>query len=194
MALLPGVAGRRAVRPAGVGSRPAGVAVANWGDRMPAEDGHNDLDTRYQRYFSTIGAQVHQRPAPGGGQSRQRRRLAVIGVIGALLVGVFSGMAIQTSRAGRTTGVTRTVPASQDCQQAIDQADRSLGEAVKVEEALAEHTEYMNELMQGKIDSATAMRKGMPSLISGASASERFDAALRSYRRVVVSCKLTTNP
>jgi hypothetical protein len=169
--------------------------VADWGDVMPPENGHNDLDTRYQRYFSTIGTQAHQRPAPGGGQSRRRRRLAVVGVIGALLVGVFSGMAIQSSRAGpRTTVVTRTVPASQDCQQAIDQADRSLGEAVNVEKALAEHTEYMNELMEGKIDSATAMRKGMPSLISGASASERFDAALASYRRVVRSCRLTTNP
>jgi hypothetical protein len=159
---------------------------------MPPENGHNDLDTRYQRYFSAIGIPVQQRPPPGG-PSRRRRRLAVIGVIGALLVGVFSGMAIQSSRAGpRTTLVTRTVPASQDCQQAIDQADRSLGEAVKVEKALAEHTEYMNELMEGKIDSATAMRKGMPSLISGASASERFDAALASYRAVVRKCRLTT--
>jgi hypothetical protein len=161
------------------------------GDVMPPEDGHNDLDTRYQRYFSAIGAQQGQ--SSGGGPSRRRRRLAVIGVIGALLVGVFSGMAIQSSRAGpQTTLVTRTVPASQDCQQAIDQADRSLGEAVKVEKALAEHTEYMNELMEGKIDSATAMRKGMPSLISGASASERFDAALASDRAVVRKCRLTT--
>ena len=29
---------------------------------------------------------------------------------------------------------------------------------------MAEHTEYMNELMEGKIDPATAMRNGMPSL------------------------------
>ena len=160
---------------------------------MPPENGHNDLDTRYQRYFSNIGTQAQQRPAPGGGSSRRRRRLAVVGVIGALLVGVFSGMAIQGSRAGpRTTVVTRTVPASQDCQQAIDQADRSLDEAVKVEQALAEHTGYMNELMEGKIDAATAMRRGMPSLISGASASERFDTALGSYRRVVRNCRLTT--
>ena len=162
---------------------------------MPPENGNNDLDTRYQRYFSTAGTQAHQRPAPGGGQSRRRRRLAVIGVIGALLVGVFSGMAIQSSRAGpRTTVVTRTVPASPDCQRAIDQADRSLGEAVKVERALAEHTASMNELMEGKIDAATAIGKGMPSLISGASASERFDAALASYRSVVRNCRLTTNP
>jgi hypothetical protein len=169
--------------------------VANWGDIMPPENGHNDLDTRYQRYFSSIGTPTGQRPAPAAGQSRRRRRLAVVGVVGALLVGVFSGMAIQTSLAGpRTTVVTRTVPASQDCQQAIDQADRSLGEAVKVEQALAEHTEYMNQLLQGKIDSATALRQAMPSLISGASAAERFDAALASYRRVVRNCRLTTSP
>jgi hypothetical protein len=162
---------------------------------MPPEDGHNDLDTRYQRYFSSIGTPTGQRPTPAGGQSRRRRRLAVVGVIGALLVGVFSGMAIQTNLAGpRTTVVTRTVPASQDCQQAIDLADRSLGEAVNVEKALAEHTRYMNELTQGRVDSATAIRQGMPSLISGASASERFDTALASYRRVVRSCRLTTNP
>lgn len=161
----------------------------------PQPNGNNDLDTRYQRYFSTIGTPVGPRPAPGGDRPGRRRRLAVVGVIGALLVGVFSGMAIQSSQAKpRTTVVTRTVPASPECQKAIVEADRSLVEAVKVETALAEHTEYMNELMEGKIDAATATRKGMPSLISGASASERFDAALAAYRQVVKTCRLTTSP
>jgi predicted Zn-dependent protease len=166
------------------------IRVAKRGDGMPP-DGHNDLDTRYQRYFSTIGTQVGQRPAPGG--SRRRRRLTVVGVAAALLVGVFSGMAIQSARdRSSATLVTRTVPESEECQQAFEQAERSLDEAVRVEQALAEHTEYMNQLMEGEIDASTARQKGMPSLVNGASASVRFDAALNDYRRALRSCQLTT--
>ena len=176
------------------GSRlPGGVpGVTTWGNVMPPEpNGHDsDLDTRYQRYFSSIGTAAGLRPAPPG-RRRGRRRLAVVGVIGATLLGLFAGIALQSSRSHpRTTVITRTVPAASDCQSAVDQADRSLTQAVKIETAMAEHTEYMNQLMEGKIDAATAMRRGLPSLIAGASASVSFDHALSDYRRVVKTCQL----
>jgi len=157
----------------------------------PDPNGHNsDLDTRYQRYFSTIGAPASLRPPPPEGRGR-RRRLAVVGVIGATLLGLFAGMALQNAREQpRTTVITRTVPAPPGCQEAVAQANRSLAQAVKIERAMAEHTEYMNLLMEGKIDSTTAMRRGLPSLISGASASVAFDHAMKDYRRVVKTCNL----
>jgi hypothetical protein len=160
---------------------------------MPPEpNGHNnDLDTRYQRYFSSIGTATGLRPAPPDGQRGRRRRLAVVGVVGATLLGLFAGIAWQSSREpARAKVITRTVPAPADCRKAVDQADRSLTQAVKIERAMAEHTEYMNLLMQGKIDSATAMKRGLPSLIAGASASVSFDHALSDYRRVVKTCQL----
>ena len=169
-----------------------GHGVTTWGEVMPPDpNGHNsDLDTRYQRYFSTIGAPASMRPPPPEGRGR-RRRLAVVGVIGATLLGLFAGMALQNAREQpRTTVITRTVPAPPGCQEAVAQANRSLAQAVKIEKAMAEHTEYMNRLMEGKIDSTTAMRRGLPSLISGASASVAFDHAMKDYRRVVKTCNL----
>lgn len=163
------------------------------GEVMPPEpNGHNsDLDTRYQRYFSNIGVPAGPHPVPPSRRGGWRRELAVVGVVGAVLLGLFAGMAFQSSRSQpRATVITRTVPAPEDCQRAVDQADRSLAQAVKIERAMAEHTEYMNELMEGRIDAATAMRRGMPSLISGASASVRFDNALSDYRRAVKTCQL----
>ncbi|HEX6673540.1 MAG TPA: hypothetical protein VF486_00725 [Actinomycetes bacterium] len=162
---------------------------------MPPEpNGHNsDLDTRYQKYFSSIGTTASPRPAPPERQGGRRRWLAVVGVAAATLLGLFAGMAWQGSQApAQTKVITRTVPAASDCQKAVDQADRSLNQAVRIERAMAEHTEYMNLLMQGKIDSATAMKRGLPSLIAGASASVSFDHALSDYRRVVKTCQLPT--
>jgi hypothetical protein len=160
----------------------------------PEPNGHNsDLDTRYQKYFSSIGTAAGLRPAPPDRQRGRRRRLAVVGVVAATLLGLFAGMAWQSSREpARAKVITRTVPSASDCQKAVDQADRSLSQAVKIEKAMAEHTEYMNLLMQGKIDPATAMRRGLPSLIAGASASVSFDHALSDYRRVVKTCQLPT--
>jgi hypothetical protein len=158
---------------------------------MPPEpNGHDsDLDTRYQRYFSSIGMAPGPR-TPSGGQ-RGRRWLALVAVVGATLLGLFAGMALQGSRSQpRTTVVTRTVPAASDCSSAVAQADRSLHQAVRIKKAMAEHTGYMNLLMEGKIDAETAMRRGLPSLIAGASASESFDHALSDYRRVARTCRL----
>jgi hypothetical protein len=168
-----------------------GNGVTTWGEVMPPEpNGHNnDLDTRYQRYFSNIGTQTSPRPSPPG-RRRGRRTLAVVGVISAILLGLFGGMALGARDQPRTTVITRTVPDPAGCKEAVAQANRSLTQAVKIEKAMAEHTEYMNLLMEGKIDSNTAMRRGLPSLISGASASVAFDQAMKDYRRVVKTCNL----
>ena len=175
-----------------------GIGVTtSWGEGMPPENGHSsDLDTRYQKYFSSIGTTAGPRPAPPDRRRGRRRLLAVVGVLAATLLGLFAGMAWQGSREpAQAKVITRTVPAASDCQKAVDRANRSLNQAVKIERAMAEHTEYMNLLMQGKIDSATAMKRGLPSLIAGASASVKFDHALSDYRRVVRTCQLpTSNP
>jgi hypothetical protein len=160
---------------------------------MPADRGRQAgrLDTRYQRYFSSLGTPSGPRAREATRALRRLRRQAAVAVVGALLLGVFLGVALQGTRAGarptRVVTQTRPTPA---CIKAVDRANRSLTYAVQVEKALAEHTRYMNELLDGKISSTQALNEGMPSLVTGASASARFDAALADYRQVVRTCRL----
>jgi hypothetical protein len=85
--------------------------------------------------------------------------------------------------------VTTAIPAvSPACKVAVDRANTSLAIAAQVEAALAEHTKIMNDLISGKIDGSTALKTGMPSLVSGAGQSARFDVALADYRQVVSRC------
>ncbi|HEV8653550.1 MAG TPA: hypothetical protein VG276_30165 [Actinomycetes bacterium] len=152
----------------------------------------SDLDTRYQRYFSSLGTGASPRAIQATSALRRLRRQAVVAVLGALLLGVFLGVAFRGTQAGArptTRVVTQTKP-TPACVRAVDRANRSLAYAVQVEKALAEHTQYMNELFDGKISSSRALKEGMPSLITGASASARFDAALADYRQVVKACRL----
>jgi len=150
----------------------------------------SDLDTRYQRYFSSLGTGTGPRAVRATSALRRLRRQAVVTVLGALLLGVFLGVVFRGSQAGArptTRVVTKPTPA---CTRAVDRANRSLTYAVQVEKALAEHTQYMHEFFEGKLTSNQALREGMPSLITGASASARFDAALADYRQVVKACRL----
>jgi len=151
-----------------------------------------DLDTSYRRYFSSLGTPAGPRGRTSARALRRLRGRAVVAVVGALLLGVFLGVAFRGSQAGArpvTRVVTQTRP-TPDCTRAVDRANRSLEYAVQVQKALAEHTQYMNELADGKISGSQALKEGMPSLITGASASARFDVALADYRAVVKSCKL----
>jgi hypothetical protein len=91
-----------------------------------------------------------------------------------------------------TTSVAATPVASPECKTAVDRANKSLAHAVQVERNLAEHTEIMNDLLGGKIDGDTALRRGTPSLIRGAAESSKFDIALADYKQVVSQCKLQT--
>jgi hypothetical protein len=144
------------------------------------------------------GAAAPQRvPGPG---PRRRTGLTAAGIVAALLVGIVLGSTLRSQEAGGKPAGTAApnraavngAPGSPDCRDAVAKADRSLAIAVKVEHALAEHTEYMNQLLHGQINGSVALRKGMPSLVMGAAESGRFDAALADYRQVVQRCRLTS--
>jgi hypothetical protein len=122
-------------------------------------------------------------------------------VVGALLGGVAVGVAARSEdrpsggfAAATATSAPTAPAASPQCRTAVERADKSLAIAVKVEESLAEHTEYMNDLLNGKIDGDTALRLGTPSLVMGAAESAKFDLALADYRQVVKQCRLATPP
>jgi hypothetical protein len=90
-----------------------------------------------------------------------------------------------------TSSAVAAVPtASPECAEAVERANKSMGHAVKVSNALREHTEVMNDLLHGRIDGDTALRTGTPSLIVGSAESAKFDVALADYKRVVDSCQL----
>jgi hypothetical protein len=67
-----------------------------------------------------------------------------------------------------------------------------MSHAVAVAVALRQHTEVMNDLLNGKLDPDAALRKGTPSLIAGSAEAAKFDVALADYKQVVDRCKLRT--
>ena len=83
--------------------------------------------------------------------------------------------------------------ATPECVEAVARANASLRHAVAMGGALRQHTEIMNDLLNGKLDAETAVRKGNPSLVAGAAESAKFDVALADYRRVVDRCKLSAS-
>jgi hypothetical protein len=152
----------------------------------------SDLDVRRQQ------GGVEERPP------QERRRPAWPWLLLTLLlmaVSLAGGIAIGANRdagdrptsgfAGVTTSSVATSPtASPECAEAVERANRSMGHAVKVEGALREHTAIMNGLLNGKVDGATALKTGTPSLIVGSAESARFDLALADYKKVVDRCQL----
>jgi hypothetical protein len=96
--------------------------------------------------------------------------------------------------AGTTASSVAARPtASPECAEAVERANKSMSYAVKVSAALREHTEIMNDLLNGKISADTALRTGTPSLITGSAEAARFDVALADYRKVVDRCQLRTS-
>ena len=88
------------------------------------------------------------------------------------------------------SSVAAAPTAAPECAEAVRRANASMSHAVAVSAALRQHTEIMNRLLNGKIDAATALRTGTPSLIAGSAESAKFDVALADYRRVVDRCRL----
>jgi hypothetical protein len=80
--------------------------------------------------------------------------------------------------------------ASPQCAEAVERANRSMSHAVRVTGALREHTEIMNQLLNGRISADAALKTGTPSLIVGSAEAAKFDVALADYRKVVDSCQL----
>jgi hypothetical protein len=145
-----------------------------------------------------------RQPPPAGQPRRPSWRwllLTLVLVVAALAGGILIGAAPESNSRTASRGpagsfaaaTTRGAPAaSPQCRTAVDRANNSLTHAVKVENALAEHTAIMNDLLNGKIDGGTALKTGTPSLIVGAAESSRFDLALADYKQVVDQCKLLT--
>lgn len=143
----------------------------------------------------------------GAHRSLTPRRLVQAGLVGLLLgVGVtLAGQGVQAAvRPDHPAEkqLTAPTPASRgmqpaasavavDCLNAVRQADATLREATRVEKALYEHTEVMNQLSADKITPRQALTMGMPSLINGAHYSAVFDTAYSDYRAVVKRCKLS---
>jgi hypothetical protein len=98
-----------------------------------------------------------------------------------------SGFAAATS-----TSVAAAPTASPECAEAVQRANASMSHAVAVAGALRQHTEVMNDLLNGKLDPDAALRKGTPSLIAGSAEAAKFDVALADYKQVVDRCKLRT--
>jgi hypothetical protein len=149
-----------------------------------------------RRYVETLGASDEEVTAP-----RRRSpwgRVLLVGVLSLLLLvaGIGIGRAVQPDRPEPAAAQTATVDrsATPECKTAVDRANHSLTIAAQVENALEEHTEYMNQLLHGQISGSVALKKGMPSLITGARASSRFDAALADYKDVVSRCRLRELP
>jgi hypothetical protein len=137
--------------------------------------------------------------------ARLRRRFSwpwLLVTLALMAVSLAGGIAIGTGRepAGRgselvaTTASSVAAPtASPECAEAVERANRSMSHAVKLSSALREHTQIMNDLLNGKITAEAALRSGTPSLIAGAAEAARFDVALADYRKVVDRCQLRTS-
>jgi hypothetical protein len=158
----------------------------------------SDLDVRRQHN----GGQA----SPDGGRRRSvwpwllvTLLLMAVSLAGGVAIGARDG---GSSEPGRTTGsgyaaatstsVAAAPTASPECAEAVQRANASMSHAVAVAGALRQHTEVMNDLLNGKLDPDAALRKGTPSLIAGSAEAAKFDVALADYKQVVDRCKLRT--
>ena len=172
----------------------------------PEQDNLNHQIQALQRYVSDLQTQrqrgeLVRQPQPARRRAWRWPLVTAVLVAAALLGGVAIGATAWSDDrpAGAFAAATSTSgpaapAASPQCRTAIERANRSLALAARVEEALAEHTEYMNDLLNGKISGDQALKLGTPSLVTGAADSAKFDIALADYRQVVKQCRLTTQP
>lgn len=91
----------------------------------------------------------------------------------------------QQAAASFRTAATGSSP----CATVVDSADQALGHAQKIEAALREHTDIMNQLDYGKITGAQATQLGKPSLTEGEAESTQFDQALARYQQLAGRCR-----
>jgi hypothetical protein len=157
-----------------------------------------------RRYVSDLDLRSQQHPEQA--QPSERRRtiwpwllvtllLMAVSLAGGIAIGggADAGQRRGSGFAAATASSVAAGPtASPECAEAVQRANQSLSHAVRVSAALREHTEIMNQLLNGKIDGGEALRAGTPSLITGSAESARFDVALADYKKVVDRCRLRT--
>jgi hypothetical protein len=169
----------------------------------PEQDDYRERQlAALRRYVSDLEV---RRPPNGARPAGDRRPawLWPVLTVALMAVSLAAGIAIGSrdraegaARAGRgveattSSNVAALPSASPECAEAVERANKSMGHAVRVSNALREHTEIMNDLLHGRIDGDTALRTGTPSLIVGSAESAKFDVALADYKRVVDSCQL----
>jgi hypothetical protein len=160
-----------------------------------------------RRYVSELADQVEHPPEVRGRRRPPARWLLLTGLlvglalVGGVLVGAVAWSDDRPSPAPRpgdgslssaqsTSTSVAAASASPECKTAVDRANRSLAIAVKLRNALAEHTGIMDDLLDGRIDRAAAREARTPSELTGQLQSARFDLALADYRKVVDQCRL----
>jgi hypothetical protein len=174
---------------------------------MPPEqdDAHARQIEALRRYVNELGFQ-QERPAGDDGRGRPSLPwlvltglLVALALVGGVLVGAVAWSDDRSPRpaaSGTGSGDQGTstslvmAAATPECKEAVDQANRSLAAAVKLRTALAEHIKVTDDLLDGKIDRATAVKARIPSMATGELQSARFDSALADYRKVVDKCRL----
>jgi hypothetical protein len=159
-----------------------------------------------RRYVSELADQV-EHPPEGRGRRRPPSRwllltglLVGLALVGGVLVGAVAwsddrasparGADGSLSSAQSTSTSVAAATASPECKTAVDRANLSLAIAVKLRNALAEHTRVMDDLVDGRIDRAAARAARTPSELTGQLQSAKFDLALADYRKVVDECRL----
>ena len=171
---------------------------------MPPEDDNRERQlAALRRYVSDLDVRQQH-----GGQARpleERRRstwpwllltllLMAVSLAGGVAIGRTGDLGGDRTAAVAPTATSAAAPtASPECAEAVERANRSISHAVRLSAALREHTEVMNDLLNGKISAETAMATGTPSLIAGSAESAKFDVALADYRKVVDRCQLRTS-
>ena len=174
------------------------------GDAMPPE--HDDYRERQlaalRRYVSDLDVRrpsTRNRPrrwrSAGAGPGRGCCHPLLMAVSLGAGIAIGGNREAGRGRAARCAGTTASSvaaspTASPECAEAVERANKSMSYAVKVSGALREHTQIMNDLLNGKITADAALRTGTPSLITGSAEAARFDVALADYRKVVDRCQL----
>jgi hypothetical protein len=177
---------------------------------MPPEHQDESRDRQIdalRRYVADLGG---PRDRPAGGTAKppapEHRPaatvpwllLTVVLVAAALVGGVLIGQARATGDQGSAadpgiaggTPTTRGGPVSTpECKTAVDRANESLAIALRVEGILRDYTRVMNDLENGRITAAQAIKRGGPSEVTGSIESAKFDRALASYSQVVDKCR-----
>jgi hypothetical protein len=91
--------------------------------------------------------------------------------------------------AGSPTDVQQ--PRNRPCLESVPLLDAALDHATEIANALAEHTQVMFDLRDGRISLDDAMERGRGSLNYGVSESGLLDNARTSYEEMTTNCRLS---